>query len=165
MRVALLHGGGDEAAAAQARRLGDALRAAGHEPVAVRAPALRPLDAALRARGFTGPLTPVAPALASLVAGRFDAAHAFSVPDALAALMWRRARGGRVVFTCVETLDRSSVADRRLRLALLRRALAEPDAILAGSEPARAALWTWMAVEVPVLAADDAAGHVRLYRA
>ena len=91
--------------------------------------------------------------------------HAFTPTAAAAALLWRRRTGGRVVFTCVEVLDRAALADRRLRLRLLTDAVERSDALVAASEPARAALERWMAVDAPVLDPADAEGHARLYAA
>ena len=44
-----------------------------------------------------------------LLRSRFDVAHAFSAPDAQAALIWRSITGRPVAFTCVETLHRGGV--------------------------------------------------------
>jgi Glycosyltransferase Family 4 len=161
LRVALVaHGGG-----APARDLEATLRAAGHEAALIAPAPVGAVEAALRFRGFTGPLTHVPRAFVALAQGGFDVAHAFSAPDALAAHLFRRRAGRPAVFTCAEVLDRSSVADRRLRLRLLAAAVEDSDAVLAASEAAQEALWRWMAVEAPVVAASDAAGHERVYRA
>ncbi len=157
MRIALLDDGGVDA-------LADALRAAGCDVAVVRAPPVAAAEALLSRRGFTGPLSHVPVLVARLRAG-FDVAHAFTAVDAAAAQAWRRLGGGRVVFTCRETLDRSGVADRRLRLATLSRAVERSDAVAAASEPVRASLLRWLAVDAPVVDPGDAAAQLRLYAA
>ena len=55
------------------------------------------------------------------------------------------------------------MADRRLRLALLRRAVEQAGAVLASGPEQQAALAHWLAVDAEVLAPADAAAHERLY--
>lgn len=157
MRVALLCR--DPRGRAAAGELAAALRAAGHD-AALLDRGSAAAEALLRRRGFTEALSAVPFGAAALARGRFDVAHAFSPADAAAALLARRAP---VVFTCAETLDRARVADRRLRLALLRRAVEQSDAVTAVDAPAREALARWLALDVPVLAPGDADGYARLY--
>jgi hypothetical protein len=156
MRIALLDDGG-------VAGLADALRAAGGDVTVVRAPTVAAAEALLSRRGFTGPLSHVPVLVARLRAGGFDVAHAFTPVDAAAAQAWRRLGGGRVAFTCRETLDRSAVADRRLRLAALSRAAERSDAVAAASEPVRESLLRWLAVDAPVVDPGDAAAQLRLY--
>jgi hypothetical protein len=56
------------------------------------------------------------------------------------------------------------VADRRLRLRLLERAVGDSDAAIAPTEECRAGLLRWLAVEAPLLEPADADAHERLYR-
>jgi Glycosyltransferase Family 4 len=156
-RVALLDGARQHYVA----RLAASLRDAGVD-VRQRAshPAAAAAEALLARRGFTPGLADVPVALAWLRRGDFDAAHAFTATDAVAALAWRRNVRKPVVFTCTETLDRGSVANARLRLASLERAVSETDAVLAADDDVAAALWRWFAVEAPVL---ESAGLARLY--
>ena len=156
LRVALL-----EHPAAGA--LAAALTAAGCRVTVVGAPRVVPLDELLTRRGFTGPLTHVPRVAGRLLRGDHDLVHAFSPADAAAARAWRRRTRRPVVFTCVEELDRSVLADRRLRMRLLAAAVERADAVVAPDEAARAALRRWMAVGATVIAPDDAAGHLRLY--
>lgn len=158
MRIALIDDGGVDG-------LADALRAAGRDVTVVRAAPVAAVDALLSRRGFTGPLSHAPALVAHLRAGGFDVAHAFTAVDAAAAQAWRRLGGGRVVFTCRETLGRESVADRRLRLAALSRAVERSDAVAAASEPVRASLSRWLAVDAPVVDPGDAAAQLRLYDA
>jgi hypothetical protein len=160
LRVALLDHNED----GYARELATALRAAGHEPPLLGSHAVAPLEALLRRRGFTEPLSHVPPAVAALARGEFDVAHAFTAPDAAAAIAWRRLSGCPVVFTCVVPPTRATVSDRRLRLWALARAVEESDALISGSEDARAGLDRWFATSPEVLAASDASAHERLYR-
>lgn len=121
-------------------------------------------EALLRRRGFTGPLTQVPVSVGALVSGGFDAVDAFSTPDALTARTWQRLTGRPAVFTCVEGIRRESLADRRLRLRLLQRAVAGPDAVIAATAESSASLGRWLALDVPVLDSLDVEGHERLYR-
>ena len=183
LRVALLaHDAVSRPRTASARHaysLARALRAAGHEPRVVcshvgrwhnqmedgvRSVLVTRLpETPLRRRGFTGPLTGTPGAVATLLACRIDVAHAFSAPDALAATAWRRLTGRPAVFTCAETLGRETLADRRLRLALLRRATEDTDALIAPGEAEHAALQRWLAADATVISSDDARAHVVLY--
>src|SRR5439155_20958910 len=117
-------------------------------------------------RGFARSLTAVPSGVAALVRGGFDVAHAFSPADALTALVWRRLAGRPVVavFTCTEVLDRDRLADRRLRLWLLQRAVQDTDALIAATQESRAALVRWLALDPPVIELHDEAGYAALYR-
>jgi hypothetical protein len=148
-----------------AARLAASLAAGAVEATVLRARPLPLVDALLERRGFTGPLGHAPGVVAGLVRGRFDVAHAFTATDAAAALAWRRLLGGAVVFTCVAPLDRSTVADRRLRLQALRAAVEDTDAVRAADDSASAALERWMAVDAPVLGLADATAHAELYAA
>jgi hypothetical protein len=162
MRIALLHHG--SAGGRHARELAEALRSAGHDPHVLSARPAGPAEALLRRRGFAGSLTAVPSGVVALFRGRFDVAHAFSASDALTALTWRRLVGRPAVFTCTEPLDRDRLADRRLTLWLLQRAVDDTDALVAATEESRAALARWLALDVPVIESRDAAGYERLYR-
>jgi hypothetical protein len=123
-----------------------------------------PFDRMLRRRGFTGGLTQVPVVLGELCRGRYDIAHAYTPVDVQAALVWKRMTRRPVVFGCVEVLDRGNLADRRLRLQLLTRAVKETDAVVAHSEKAREALWRWLAVDAQLLDPEDGPAHLVLYR-
>ena len=162
MRIALLHNG--SAGGRHAHELADALREAGHDPHVLSARPAGPAEALLRRRGFAGSLTPVPSGVVALLRGGFDVAHAFSTADALTALTWRRLGGGPAVFTCTEALRRDRLADRRLSLWLLQRAVQDTDALVAATEESREALARWLALDAPVIESHDAAGYERLYR-
>jgi hypothetical protein len=139
--------------------LADGLRSAGHDAVVLGETTPR-VDALLQRRGFTPSLGHLPRAGVAIARGRFDVVHAFTAPDAaLAAMM----AGPRVVFTCVETLDRSNVADARLRLQLLQRAVERSDAVVVPGARERDAMRRWLAVEAEVLDPADVPGHERLY--
>ena len=159
LRVALV----DHAAGAGSSALREALRGAGHEASALGSHAIAPLEALLRLRGFTPQLTHVPGVLLGLARGDFDVAHAFTVPDAVAALAWRRSTGRPVVFTCGEPIGRGTLADRRLRLWSLQRAVEDVDALLAPNHEANEALGRWLVAEAAVTPAHDAPAHERLY--
>jgi Glycosyltransferase Family 4 len=152
VKVALLDHRASERSLSLAADLPDAHVVAAH--------AVRPIEALLRRRGFAGPLTHLPSAVATLAAGGFHVVHAFSVPDAVAALAWRRLSGAPVVLTCDEVLGRGNVADRRLRLASLQRATEGADALLAADEVVRASVRRWLALDARVLAPAD---HAQLY--
>jgi hypothetical protein len=161
LRIALVH----HSPAPQAvGELAEALRAAGHHAEVVSGRGVPAIERVLNFRGFAVPLTQVPGTVAELRRGAFHVAHAFTRQDALAARLWRRLSGGRVVFGCADPLSREQLADRRLALTLLERAAWDSDAVVAHSEDARAALWRWLAIEVPLLDPRDAAAHERLYR-
>jgi hypothetical protein len=162
MRIALLHNG--SAGGRHASKLADALRGAGHDPRVLSARPAGWAEALLRRRGFAGSLTPVPAGVVTLLRGGFDVAHAYSTSDALTALTWRRLRGGPVVFTSPEPLQRDRLADRRLSLWLLQRAVQDTDAVIAATEESRSALARWLALDAPVIDSHDAAGYERLYR-
>jgi hypothetical protein len=155
-RVALLGG-------APAAALARGLRSAGHEAQVIDAGPLGIAETVLDRRGFTGPLSHLPRMVAALHASDAEVVHAFGAPEAAAALAWRRLRPRPVVFTCVEVLDRSTVADRRLRLRLLTAALEQTAAVTAASEEAGEGVARWFAIDAPVLAPDDAAEYAALY--
>ena len=121
-------------------------------------------EAPLRWRGFVGPVTHLPLAALALVREPYDVAQAFSPADTLAALLARRTTGKPALFTCAETLDREGLADRRLRLWLLTRAVEDTDAVTSPTEKARVALQRWLAVEPALIEPGDAPAHERLYR-
>jgi hypothetical protein len=171
LRVALLdhadRTGGGAGGEGHAPTLAAALRVAGHEPrvLSSRGRAPRALDWVLRRRGFTVPIAHLPASAGALAAGGYHVAHAFSPPDALAALAWRRLFPCIVVFTCAETLGRETVADRRLRMWAIEQAVRHADAFVAATEESRSTIERWLALDVPVLEPRDAAVHERLYRA
>lgn len=160
--------------------LASALGAAGHRPHVLSAhsaptrrsveggiPVLRsrrPPDELLRRRGFAGPLTHLPATARALLRGRYDLAHAFSPEDTLAALVWARLVQRPAVFGAADPPRRERLADRRLRLPVLRRALEDADAVIAPSEESRLGLLSWLAVEAPQLDPSDALAHEQLYR-
>ncbi len=161
MRIALLEPPGPPPQRAEAGRdvsavglLERALSAAGHDVTVLgqsRAGAL--LEAALRPRKLGEGLGHVAPAALAVRRGRFDIAHAFSPAAALA---------GAAVLTFAAPVTRERLADRRLKLATLERALAT-STVVASSDAARASLRRWLGVDARVLDPADGAGHAALY--
>jgi hypothetical protein len=160
LRIALVHHSSGPVAA----ELLQALRTAGHRAEVLGARGVPPVEKVLRYRGFATPLTHVPSVVAALRRGRYDVAHALSPQDALAALLWRRRGGGAVVFSPAEPPSRETLADRRLSLRLVQRALDESDAVVALTDTTRAATARWLALEVPLIEAHDAAGWESLYR-
>jgi NAD(P)-dependent dehydrogenase (short-subunit alcohol dehydrogenase family) len=91
--------------------------------------------------------------------GGFDVVHAFSPPDALAGT-WAAGRASAITF--LAPLRREQLADRRLRLALLERAIARSGAVIASSEDVRRSLERWLCVDARALEPDDAAFEAAL---
>ena len=151
LRVALL-------AAPAARALAPALAAAGQRPEIVRGAGLPAAPLRLRKLGEDLERVPLA-ALAVRLRG-FDVAHAFT-PSAALAAAWGRPRAA--VLTFPEPVRRERLADRRLRLATLERALAGSAAVVAPDDAVAASLWRWLGVKAAVLRPDDGAGHAALY--
>lgn len=119
-----------------------------------------PLDAVLRVRKLGDGLGGTAVAALALRRGGFDIAHAFSAEAALAAT-W--ANGSASVLTFTAPVRRERLADRRLRLAVLERALARSGAVVAADEAVRASLERWLGIDAPVLDPADGAGQAALY--
>jgi hypothetical protein len=162
LRIALLDHSGPYAG-----ELAEALRAAGHRAEIVSEHAvgsLRLAEKVLRYRGFATPLTQVPFCVTALRRGGYDLAQAFSPQDALAARLWRRLEGRPVVFSPAEPLRREVLADRRLSLKLLERAVEDSDAVVAPTAEQREAFSRWLALDVPLIEPGDAAGWERLYR-
>jgi hypothetical protein len=143
-----------------ARDLAGGLRAAGHEAVVIGRPTPR-LDRLLSRRGFTDGLAHLPLTAADLMRGAFDVVHAFAAPDAALAA---RLGGMPVVFTCMEALDRATVAGGRLRLRLLQRAIHASDVVLVPAERERDALWRWMMADARIVDPRDAEAQLGVYR-
>ena len=120
--------------------------------------------AVLDTRGFTQNIDRLPMTIARLLTRRYDLVHAFSAPDAVAGLWWRRLTGRPVVFTWSETARRDGLADRRLRLRAVQKATADADSFMAASASVREGLWRWLALEPAVLPVHDIAAHDQLYR-
>ncbi len=99
---------------------------------------------------------------ASLVADAPDLAHAFNATDAVAALRWSERGGGPVVFSCTFHPARETIAAKRLRRAVLERAVYDTNALTVPSQSARDAVWRWFGVEARVV--TSAAEYLDLYR-
>ncbi len=140
------------------------LRSLGHDAAiiqAARIPAL--IEKPLAARGFVASAGRIPLTLGALLSGGYDVAHAFSAVDVQAGLAWRRVTGRPVIFTCVEPPTREAIADRRGRLRFTTEAFRDADAVAAADEPTRAAIDRWLALDVPRIDIDDAAGYAALY--
>ena len=155
LRVALL-GRADE--------LADALRAAGQQPTVITPEGPRPLARLMECRGIGDGHERVPAALLALARGSFDVAHALTPVDALAAIAWARRRRRPVVLSFDEPVRRETVADRRLRLVTLERALAGADRVLATDRDVAASLSRLLALDAEVVAPSDAAAHLAVYR-
>jgi hypothetical protein len=136
----------------------------GHRVDVLSSRGLRVPERLLSARGFAGPLTQIPATIYALARGNYDVAHTFSAVDAVPALHWSRSARRPVVFTCADPLSRETVADGRLRLHFLTRAVESSDAVTVPTEAARLAVWRWLAVEAIVVDPRDGAAHEDLYR-
>jgi hypothetical protein len=158
MRVALLAHGGGATPGALAR----ALEQAGVTAEIVAPRGLPDLPMRLRKIGDAPGRLPGT--LSALLRGRYDVAHAFTAQDAVAGAAWSCLGRGAAVFSPLEPLSRASIADRRLRLTMLRIAVERSDAVVAHDEAIARSLDRWMSVTAGLLGADDASAHIRLYR-
>jgi Glycosyltransferase Family 4 len=158
VRIALL----DHGRRGPAGELDRALAAAGHDSRLI-GPRSLP-DAPLRLRKVGDRPGRMPGAYVALRGGRWDVAHAFTAQDAAVAACWSRTSGRPAVFTCTEPLRRATLADRRLRLALLRRAVEGSAAVVAPDPDVAASLRRWMAVEARVIEHGSAAEYLALYR-
>lgn len=121
-------------------------------------------DGLMRKRGFAGGVTCIPGAVAALSKDReLGVAHAFSVVDAQAALIWRRLTGRPVVFTCLEPPSRESIASRRLLLDMTARSFRFADAVTAVSDDVASAVQRWLSLEVPVVELPDAPAYREIY--
>jgi hypothetical protein len=102
-------------------------------------------------------------ALVALLRGDFDVAHAFTPQDAVVAVAWSCVTGRPVVYTQREPLTRANVADRRLRLTMLRTAVERSDVVVAPDEATAESLRRWMAAGARVIPPGDRDGYLRLY--
>ena len=157
LRIAVL----DHEDSAGSERLAAALREEGADAEVI-SPGGLP-DALLRLRKIGEAPGRLPGTLFALACGRYDLAHAFTAQDAAAALVWARATGRPAVFSPRAPLTRANVADRRLRLALLRLALERSAAVVAPDEEVARSLRRWMAVEPRVLPLESGAEHLALY--
>jgi hypothetical protein len=171
VRIALV----DFAARPAARELCAGLRHHGHDADIVEldpgshgggwvAATARLADLALARRGFATPLAGVPLTVARMRRRHYDLAHVLSIPGVPAALAWRRLTGRPIVFTAVEPVTRAILADRRLRLRLVREAFEGSDAVTAADPAARATALRWLALDLPLVELADAEGYLRLYR-
>jgi glycosyl transferase family 4 len=122
-------------------------------------------DALLRLRKIGEAPGLVPGSLIALARAGYDVAHAFTAQDAAVAAAWSRLSGRPAFYTQREPLTRANVADRRLRLAMLRLAIERSACVIAPNEATAESLRRWMAVEARVLAPDSGAEHVQLYSA
>ena len=67
------------------------------------------------------------------------------------------------MLTFPEPVRRERLADRRMRLATLERALAGSAAVVAPDAGVAVSLWRWLGVRAAVLRPDDGPGHAALY--
>ena len=149
------------------RELADGLSARGHRPRLITshtgrptrtvedglpvARVWRPPAGRLERRGYEEHLTHVPFTYAELRAGDDDVAHAVYPTDALAAGRWRRWTGRPVVFSLMGVPHRRSLADRRGRMAIMERAIAEASAVVVLTEAAAAACRRWLGTDVRVI--------------
>lgn len=103
---------------------------------------------------------------ASLTVDPPDLAHAFHPADALAALQWSRHAARPVVLSCLHGVTREGIAAKRLRKAILERAICETAIVTVTSAGARDALWRWFGVEAEIVEAggSPAEGYAAIYR-
>lgn len=102
-------------------------------------------------RKFEVYLTHVPFSYVSLRRGDYDLAHALHVTDALAANRWARRTGRPSILSYMGIPDHPGLSDRRLRLEITQRAVAECDAVLTLSQAAADAFQRWLGVDAQVI--------------
>jgi glycosyltransferase involved in cell wall biosynthesis len=151
-----------------ARELADGLIAGGHRPRLITSHAGRPQRTVedglpvtrvwrppagrLRRRMYEEHLTHVPFSYAALRAGDDDVAHALYPTDALAAGRWGNKTGRPVVFSLMGIPHRRTLADHRLRMEIMQRAIAEASALVVLTEAAAAACRRWLGCDARVIA-------------
>lgn len=156
MRVALLDRDGTAA------EIAAALRGVGQDSELID---VRPLpDAPFRLRKIGDRPGRIPGALVALARGGFDVAHAFCAEDATAAVAWSRATLRPAVFTVTGSLERGTLADRRLRLAVVRLAVERSAVVLAPDADVADSVLRWLALRPTVVAPADAEAHIAIYR-
>ncbi|MEA2300762.1 MAG: hypothetical protein QOD61_2116 [Solirubrobacteraceae bacterium] len=151
-----------------ARELADGLIARGHRPRLITShpgrPSVRveeglpvtrvwrPPGNRLRRRMYEDHLTHLPFSYAALRAGDDELAHALYPTDALAAGRWGRKTGRPVVFSLMGIPHRRALADRRGRMAIFERAIAEASALVVLTEAAAAACRRWLGADARVIA-------------
>lgn len=164
-----------------ARDLADGLLARGHAPRLITSHAgiparriedglpvtrvWRPPAGRLERRLYEEHLTHVPFSYAALRRGDDDVAHALYATDALAAGRWGRLTGRPVVFSMMGIPHRRALADRRGRMAIVSRAIAEADALVVLTEAAAAACRRWLGTDARVIAPGVDLNQFRQVRA
>jgi glycosyltransferase involved in cell wall biosynthesis len=111
----------------------------------------RPPSGRLRRRLFEDHLTHVPFSYLSLKRGRYDVAHAMYPTDALAAARWTERTGHPSLLSYMGIPHRRNLADRRWRIATLRRAIAGCSALTTLSEAADRGFRRWLGVGTRVI--------------
>lgn len=111
----------------------------------------RPPDGTLRRRGFDEYLTHLPFTYLSLVAGRYDLAHAVYPTDALAALRWARRTGRPTLLSFMGVPERASLVEKRVRLRAVATAASECDAVVALSRAAAEGFRRWLGIDPRVI--------------
>jgi phosphatidylinositol alpha-mannosyltransferase len=112
----------------------------------------RPPAGRLRRRMYEEHLTHVPFSYAALRRGDDDVAHAIYPTDALAAGRWGARTGRPVVFSLMGIPHRRALADRRGRMAIMQRAIAESTALVVLTEAAADACRRWLGTDARVIA-------------
>ena len=151
-----------------ARELADGLLARGHHPRLIAGhPGLRPStsvedglpvtrvprlpEGRLRRRLFEDHLGHVPFAYAALRSGDDDVAHALFPTDGVAAARWAERTGRPAVLSYMGVPHRRTLANRRLRVEALLRAVHGSRAVVALSETAARGFERWLGVEARVI--------------
>ncbi len=151
-----------------AHDLGRGLAARGHSPTLITSHPGRPTEseedgmrvirtwrppaALLERRGFEHHLTHVPLASRALRRGDFQIAHPLYAADAQAALTWKRATAGPVVYSFMGVPLRSYLVGRRRRLRLVAEAVRGADRVVVLSRAAGAAFARELGVDPLVIA-------------
>jgi D-inositol-3-phosphate glycosyltransferase len=111
----------------------------------------RPPSGRLRRRLFEDHLTHVPFSYLSLRRGDYDVAHALYPTDGLAAARWTERTGRPSILSYMGIPHRRSLADRRWRIATVRRAIAGCSAVTSLSQAADRGFRRWLGVGTRVI--------------
>jgi glycosyltransferase involved in cell wall biosynthesis len=111
----------------------------------------RPPDARLRRRLFEDHLTHLPLSYVALARGDDELAHALYPGDALAAAAWSRRSGRPAILSYMGIPHRQGLANRRLRVEVLLRAVRGVGAVVALSRAAAAGFERWLGVRARVI--------------
>ena len=111
----------------------------------------RPPQERLTRRWYYEYLTHLPASYAALRLGRDDLAHAFFATDAAVTARWRERTGKPTVFSYMGLPHAAVLANKRMKLQVLGRAVTDNDAVVTLSEAAARGMHKWLGVRPRVI--------------